>query len=177
MAESGSCKPPLEYKVRRQEPELVAPAKPTPRELKELSDFDDQEGLRFQIPMIQVYKRSDAEILTTTKGELQRDPAKVIRKALAQALVFYYPFAGRLREGPGRKLMVDCTGEGVVFIEADADVTLEQFGHALQPPFPSLEELLYDVPGSSGVLHCPLLLIQASTPTLSHSLSLCPTIN
>jgi hypothetical protein len=47
-----------------------------------------------------------------------------------------------------------------LFIEADADVTLEQFGDALQPPFPCLEELIFDVPGSSGVLNCPLLLIQ-----------------
>ena len=56
--------------------------------------------------------------------------------------------------------MVDCTGEGVLFIEADADVTLKQFGDALQPPFPCWEELLYDVPGSQGVLNTPLLLIQ-----------------
>ena len=89
-----------------------------------------------------------------------RDPVKVIREALAQTLVFYYPFAGRLREGPGRKLVVECTGEGMMFIEADADVTLEQFGDALQPPFPCWEELLFDVPGSGGVLNCPLLLIQ-----------------
>ena len=85
---------------------------------------------------------------------------KVIREAIAKALVFYYPFAGRLRECAGRKLVVDCTGEGVMFIEADAEVTLEQFGEELQPPFPCLEELLYDVPESAGVLHCPLLLIQ-----------------
>ena len=89
-----------------------------------------------------------------------RDPVKVIREALAQTLVFYYPFAGRLREGPVRKLVVECTGEGMMFIEADADVTLEQFGDALQPPFPCWEELLFDVPGSGGVLNCPLLLIQ-----------------
>lgn len=87
---------------------------------------------------------------------------KIIREALARTLVFYYPFAGRLREGPGRKLFVDCTDEGVVFIEADANVTLEQFGQALQPPFPCLEELLYDVPGTGGVLNCPLLLIQVT---------------
>lgn len=85
---------------------------------------------------------------------------KIIREAIARTLVFYYPFAGRLKEGPGRKLYVDCTDEGVLFIEADADVTLEQFGKALQPPFPLLEELLFDVPGSGGVLNSPLLLTQ-----------------
>ena len=142
----------LVFKVRRCKPELVAPAKPTPHEFKQLSDIDDQEGLRFQIPIIQFYKYDPS-----MKG---RDPVRVIREALAKTLVFYYPFAGRLREGPGRKLVVECTGEGIVFIEADADVTLEQFGDALQPPFPCWEELLFDVPGSGEVLNCPLLLIQ-----------------
>ncbi|KAJ1411459.1 Transferase [Sesbania bispinosa] len=144
----------LLFTVRRREPVLVAPAKPTPREVKLLSDIDDQEGLRFQIPVIQFY-RYDPSMAG-------KDPVEVIRKALAKTLVFYYPFAGRLREGAGRKLMVDCTGEGVLFIEADADVTLNQFGDALQPPFPCWEELLYDVPGSQGVLNTPLLVIQVT---------------
>lgn len=144
--------PSLVFSVRRSKPELVAPAKPTPHEFKPLSDIDDQEGLRFQIPVIQFYKK-----VPSMHG---RDPAKVIKDAVARALVFYYPFAGRLREEAGRKLVVECTGEGIVFIEADADVTLEQFGDALQPPFPGLEELIYDAPGSGGVLNSPLLLIQ-----------------
>ncbi|XP_027365767.1 benzyl alcohol O-benzoyltransferase [Abrus precatorius] len=144
----------LVFTVRRREAELVAPAKPTPREVKLLSDIDDQDGLRFQIPVIQFYRYDPSKA--------GKDPVEVIRKALAETLVFYYPFAGRLREGPGRKLMVDCTGEGVMFIEADADVTLKQFGDALQPPFPCLEELLFDVPGSGDVLNSPLLLIQVT---------------
>ena len=144
----------LVFKVQRRQPELVSPAEPTPRELKHLSDIDDQEGLRFQIPVIQFYRYDPS-----MKG---KDCVNVIREAISQALVFYYPFAGRLREGPGRKLMVDCTGEGILFIEADADVTLRQFGDALQPPFPCLEELLYNVPGSDGVLNSPLLLIQVN---------------
>ena len=78
----------------------------------------------------------------------------------AKMHVFYCPFASRLREGPGPKLMVDCTGEGVLFIEADADVALAQFGDALQPPFSYFKELLYDIPGSEGIINCPLLLIQ-----------------
>ncbi|KAK8542865.1 hypothetical protein V6N13_136583 [Hibiscus sabdariffa] len=114
----------LVFKVHRREPELIVPAKPTPREYKLLSDIDDQEGFRCQIPVIQFYQYNPC-----MQG---RDPVKVIREALAQALVFYYPFAGRLREGPHRKLMVDCTAEGLIFIEADADVTLERFGNAVE---------------------------------------------
>ena len=144
----------LVFKVQRCKPELVAPAKPTPYEFKQLSDIDDQKGLRFLISTIHFYKH-DSSILQEI-----RDPVKVIREALAQTLVFYYPFAGRLRKGPGRKLVVECTGEGVVFIEANADITLEQFGDVLHPPFPCLEELLFDIPSSGGILHCPLLLIQ-----------------
>jgi hypothetical protein len=34
---------------------------------------------------------------------------------------------------------VECMAEGVVFIEADADITLQQFGDVdLQPPFPCM---------------------------------------
>ncbi|MBA0874205.1 hypothetical protein Goshw_013442, partial [Gossypium schwendimanii] len=130
---------------------LVAPAKPTPYEQKLLSDIDDQASLRFQAPVINFYQYE-----LSMKG---KDPAEVIREALAQTLVCYYPFAGRLREGANGKLIVDCTGEGVMFIKADADVTLEQFGEPLRPPFPCSDELLYNVPGSEGMLNCPLLLI------------------
>jgi len=145
----------LSFKVHRQQRELVTPAKPTPRELKPLSDIDDQQGLRFQIPVIFFYRPNLSSDL---------DPVQVIKKALADALVYYYPFAGRLRELSNRKLAVDCTGEGVLFIEAEADVALAELeeADALLPPFPFLEELLFDVEGSSDVLNTPLLLVQVS---------------
>ncbi|KAL3845076.1 hypothetical protein ACJIZ3_002479 [Penstemon smallii] len=144
----------LTFNVTRQNPQLIPPAKSTPHEFKPLSDIDDQEGLRFQIPVIQFYPKNPS-----MEG---KDPVDIIRQAIAKALVFYYPFAGRLREAAARKLVVETTGEGVMFIEADADVTLKEFGDTLQPPFPCLEELLYDVPGSGEVLNCPLLLIQVT---------------
>ncbi|KAI3683740.1 hypothetical protein L1987_84254 [Smallanthus sonchifolius] len=53
--------------------------------------------------------------------------------------------------------MVECTGEGVVFVEAEADVTLEQFGKTLHPP---VEKLFCDDPGSGGIVSSPLLKIQ-----------------
>ncbi|CAN1246287.1 Benzyl alcohol O-benzoyltransferase [Linum grandiflorum] len=142
----------LVFNVQRREPELVRPAKPTPYEFKPLSDIDDQEGLRFHIPVIQFYKHRPSMA--------GKDPVAVIRNALANTLVPYYPFAGRLREVQDKKLVVECTGEGVLFIEADAYVRMEDLSEFLQPPFPCFEELLFDVPGSSAVLHSPLLLIQ-----------------
>lgn len=90
----------------------------------------------------------------------QKDPVKVIKNSLPKALVYYYTFAGRLREGQNRKLMVDCTGEGVFFIEADADVTVQQLGDTIQLPCLYIEELLHDMPGSHTILGFPLLLIQ-----------------
>ncbi|CAL5440881.1 unnamed protein product [Camellia sinensis] len=145
---------PLVFIVRRQDPKLLVPSKPTPHELKQLSDIDDQEGLRFQVPGIMFYKNNPS-----MEG---KDPASVISEALAKALVFYYPFAGRLVEGPNRKLSVDCTAEGVLFIEADANVELDRLGDTVGPGCPYLKELLYDVPGSDGILGCPLLLIQVT---------------
>ncbi|KOM52930.1 hypothetical protein LR48_Vigan09g158900 [Vigna angularis] len=44
----------------------------------------------------------------------------------------------------------------------DADVTLDQFGDFLQPPFPCFHELLYDVPGTQQITNTPLLLVQVT---------------
>ncbi|WVY92940.1 hypothetical protein V8G54_032028 [Vigna mungo] len=160
MAASSSSSS-LNFTVRRCQPQLVPPAIPTPHAFKPLSDIDDQDGLRFHTPMIQIYKKQASMV--------EKDPVQVIRQALSQTLVFYYPFAGRLIEGPNRKLMVDCTGEGAMFVEADADVTLHQFGDSLQPPFPCFHELLYDVPGTQQITNTPLLLVQLTLEKVSGS--------
>ncbi|CAN6374786.1 unnamed protein product [Urochloa humidicola] len=146
------------FSVRRREPVLVGPSKPTPRETKRLSDTDDQETLRSHVPFVFFYRGG-----VHAHADGRDDPASVIRRALGEALVPYYPLAGRLREVEARKLVVDCTGEGVMFVEADADVRLAELEAAgLRPPFPCMDQLLSDVEGSDGVLGCPLLLIQVT---------------
>ncbi|KAF7820365.1 laccase-15-like [Senna tora] len=144
----------LVFTVRRRQPELVAPAKPTPREFKLLSDIDDQDGLRCQVPLVHFYP--------SRPSMAGKDPVHLIRQALTEALVFYYPLAGRLRRAPACKLVVDCSAQGVLFVEAEADVTLSQFGRQLQPPFPCFQQLLCKVPGSEGIIDCPLLHIQVT---------------
>ncbi|PIN19376.1 benzyl alcohol O-benzoyltransferase [Handroanthus impetiginosus] len=142
----------LVFNVKRNEPRLIVAEKPTPNEVKQLSDIDDQEGLRFLLPIIFFYP-------PIVGGEL--DPVKILRDALAKALVYYYPFAGRIFEGPNKKLMINCNNEGVVFVEADANVKLDQLGDGILPPCPYMEELMCRVPAhSGGIIGCPLLFIQ-----------------
>ena len=146
----------LTFAVRRREPVLIGPASPTPRETKRLSDLDDQENLRSHVYGVFFYRGGPAS------G--RDDPVVIIRRALSEALVPYYPLAGRLREVEDRKLVVDCTGEGMTFVEADADVRLEDLEAdgpgGLVPPFPWIEQLGFEAESPSGVLNCPLVLVQ-----------------
>ncbi|KAH6799240.1 HXXXD-type acyl-transferase family protein [Perilla frutescens var. frutescens] len=143
----------LTFKVTRKSPVLIPPAKPTPHELRFISDIDDQYGLHFQMPLIEIYRNNPS-----MRG---KDLVKTIRDAVAKALVFYYPFAGGLRKCATGKLVVECTKEGVVFVEADADVSLQQLG-TFVPSIPNLQDLLHDVPGMAGVINSPLMLIQVT---------------
>ncbi|CAA2942197.1 methanol O-anthraniloyltransferase-like [Olea europaea subsp. europaea] len=96
------------------------------------------------------------------------NPVEVIRQGLAKTLVYYYPFAGRIMEGENRKLMVDCNGEGVLFVEADACIMLEQLGDNILLPCPLMEEFLHDAPSTGGIIGCPLLLIQEIPEVSNH---------
>lgn len=143
------------FTARRSKPELVAPAWATPNERKCLSDIDNQPSLRFYATFVEFFQPS-----STFDGSRPSDPAKAIKSALADALVYYYPIAGRLTELPEGRLVVDCTAEGVVFVEADADVGLEELGKPLLPPYPCVDEFLCDPGDTKMVVGKPLFFLQ-----------------
>uniref|UniRef100_A0ACD5TTY9 Uncharacterized protein n=1 Tax=Avena sativa TaxID=4498 RepID=A0ACD5TTY9_AVESA len=147
------------FTARRSDPELVRPARPTPAETKALSDLDDQWPLRFYESIVGFFKTPPAGE-TVTPGKVARG----IKAAVAAALVYYYPMAGRLRKLPddGNRLVVDCTGEGVVFVEAAADVRLEDLGQPLVPPYPCVQEFLGDAGNTRDVVGKPLLFLQVT---------------
>lgn len=77
------------------------------------------------------------ESLHVFKPDPTRDgasPSETIERALARALVDYYPLVGRLAvsEGAGG-LHVDCSAEGVWFIEADVWCRLEDVDYLEYP--------------------------------------------
>ncbi|KAJ1259751.1 hypothetical protein BS78_10G180200 [Paspalum vaginatum] len=82
-------------------------------------------------------KTKAAEVTTKT-----RSPAAVVRDALADALVHYYPFAGRVVEDvPGRPAVL-CSAEGVYFVEAAANCTLADVNFLERPLLLAKEQLV-----------------------------------
>ncbi|CAH9107148.1 unnamed protein product [Cuscuta europaea] len=154
------CLFPPRLSVRMCKPELVTPKTPTPRQKKPLSDIDDQASLRYQMPGLWFYQPKTAASKLGNGDD--DDPASLIKDGLAKALVYFYPLAGRLFEGPNRKLSVDCNGEGVLFVRAEANLPLRKLGRFVQSPSPYLRKLLHHVPGSDGITGAPLLLIQVT---------------
>lgn len=140
----------------RREPELVMPVRPTPRGIKYLSDIDNQRSFRFYATIVEFFRGQP------THDQLPwRDPVIAIRSALAEALVYFYPVAGRLRElSPDGRLVVECTAEGVVFVEADVEVNLMELGEPLLPPYPCVDELLCDLDDTKVVTGKPLVFFQ-----------------
>ncbi|KAJ4977826.1 hypothetical protein NE237_008606 [Protea cynaroides] len=95
---------------------LVTPSEPTPTHVLSLSALDSQLFLRFTIEYLLVYRSRSITDRSATKARL--------KAALSQALVPYYPLAGRVRAArpDGSNLEVFCAAQGAVFIEAVTDI-------------------------------------------------------
>ncbi|XP_020243269.1 benzyl alcohol O-benzoyltransferase-like [Asparagus officinalis] len=106
-----------DFSVMIGQPTLVAPETLTPHEFKYLSNIDDQMGLCNHIPFIHVYRGP--------QNGPGCDSGPIIRQTLSRTLVHYYPLVGRLRNGVKEKLVVEYIGEGMVYRDADVDVTIK----------------------------------------------------
>ncbi|PKA62298.1 3'-N-debenzoyl-2'-deoxytaxol N-benzoyltransferase [Apostasia shenzhenica] len=100
---------------------MVRPAEPTPAGELSLSAIDLLPGLNAKVRTLHVFASG-------------REPAKVIREALSKALVYYYPFAGRLVRFSGDgEVHVACTGGGVWLVEASANCSLRDLNNLEHP--------------------------------------------
>ncbi|KAL4376538.1 hypothetical protein GQ457_02G021280 [Hibiscus cannabinus] len=137
--------------VKQGEPTLVCPALETPKGLYFLSNLD--QNIAVIVRTIYCFKSDE-------KGN--ENSAQVIKDALSKVLVHYYPLAGRLTISSEGKLIVDCSGEGVVFVEAEADCKMEDIGDITKPDPQTLEKLVYDIPSATNVLEMPPLVAQVT---------------
>ncbi|KAM0939161.1 putative quinate O-hydroxycinnamoyltransferase [Dioscorea sansibarensis] len=89
---------------------------------------------------------------------------ETLRRALGKALVPFYPLAGRLcYTGYGGRLELRCSGEGVLFVQAESGLTLDELGGF--DPSPEKRKLFIPTVGSGDhdVTDIPLVLLQVTT--------------
>ncbi|CAD6254010.1 unnamed protein product [Miscanthus lutarioriparius] len=137
--------------VKRGKATLVPPAEATPTGGQYyLSNLD--QNIAVIVQTVYCYKPGDG------KG----DVAGALRDALARVLVHYHPLAGRLGISPEMKLTVELTGEGAVFVEADAACDLADVGDLTKPDPAALGQLVYSVPGAKHILEMPPMTAQVT---------------
>ncbi|XP_031271545.1 omega-hydroxypalmitate O-feruloyl transferase [Pistacia vera] len=137
--------------VKQGEPTLVTPAEETEKGLYFLSNLDQN---------IAVIVRTIYCFESNEKGN--EKSGEVIKNALEKVLVHYYPLAGRLTISAEGKLIINCTGEGAVFVEAEANCSMEEIGDITKPDPETLGKLVYDIPGAKNILEMPPLVAQVT---------------
>ncbi|KAI3811335.1 hypothetical protein L1987_21056 [Smallanthus sonchifolius] len=129
---------------------LVQPSKPTEQKQLWTSNLDLVVG-RIHILTVYFYRPNG--------GNNFFDPV-VMKKALGDVLVSFYPMAGRLSKDQNDRVVINCNGEGVLFVEAESDSTLDDFGEFT--PSPELRRLTPTVDYSGDISSYPLFFAQVT---------------
>lgn len=141
--------------ITRSEPVLVYPAEETGAADGEyffLSNLD--QNIAVIMKTVHLYKANERRSSDNV--------CQVIKEALAEVLVRFYPLSGSLTISSEGKLIVRCDGHGVPFVEAVADCAMEELGDISTPDPEKLGKLVYTDPGAKNFLETPLLTVQVT---------------
>ncbi|KAL6190513.1 hypothetical protein ACLB2K_036907 [Fragaria x ananassa] len=106
--------------------EIITPSSPTPAHLRhyQLSSLDQLPPLVYN-PLVLFYEFNDKTVVPNIT-----EISSHLKKSLAEVLTIFYPLAGRIKHDDW---CVDCTDEGIPYLEAHVNCKLSDF---LKNPIP-----------------------------------------
>ncbi|XP_060211569.1 shikimate O-hydroxycinnamoyltransferase-like [Lycium barbarum] len=145
-------------KINIIETTMVKPSKPTPLKILWNSNLDLIVG-RIHLLTVYFYKPINNNGILSKNNFFD---SRIMKEALSNVLVSFYPMAGRLAKNKEGRIEINCNGEGVLFVEAQSDDTfIDDFGDFV----PSLEmknKLIPNVDTSDEITSFPLVIFQVT---------------
>ncbi|KAL2482191.1 Omega-hydroxypalmitate O-feruloyl transferase [Forsythia ovata] len=139
-------------KLKKVEPVQVVPSGKTPGGLYLLSNLD--QTFPYPIEIVFAYKGNGTNIV--------KNPTEILKTSLAKILEDFYPFAGCLDTTWDGKMMVNCTGDGVLFVEALIDEDMEVLGDLTIIDPLKLRKLIHFNETAQNILEVPPLTVQVT---------------
>ncbi|GMY20181.1 spermidine hydroxycinnamoyl transferase-like [Fagus crenata] len=127
----------------------VGPSKPTPSGLLWLSE-SDQIAPWTHAPLVYIYRHNSNNTIPFVM--------ETMRNSLSEALVHYYPLAGRLHWIEGGRLELDCNAMGAQLLEAYSEAKLDELGDFA--PTDTVQDLIPKVDYTTPIENWPLFLVQ-----------------
>lgn len=135
-------------KIRVKDYTIVRPSKLTPTKKLWNNNLDLVVG-RIHILTVYFYKPN---------GSPNFFESRILMEALSNVLVSFYPMAGRLARDEEGRVEIDCNGQGVLFVEAEADSNVDDFGDFR--PSVEFRRLVPAVDYSGDISSYPLVVSQ-----------------
>ncbi|XP_065850770.1 shikimate O-hydroxycinnamoyltransferase-like [Euphorbia lathyris] len=142
----------MKMKVSIKETTIIKPAKETPQKNLWNSDLDLLVP-RIHIPTVYFYKQQP----NSTSNFFE---AKVLKDALSEVLVPFYPLAGRLDKDENGRIQINCNGNGALFMEAETSSVLDDFGDFTPGPHSLQLVPVFDYSLDHNMSSYPLLAVQ-----------------
>ncbi|KAG6748777.1 hypothetical protein POTOM_048711 [Populus tomentosa] len=141
--------------IKKSEPVLIEPQTRTHSGFFFLSNLD--QVITSSVQTVYLYKAKKV-------GGSRDTLSDIFKQSMAKILVHYYPLAGRLRLGSDGKYNVECTNEGVLFVEARANCNMDHVDVQVitDDHSETTGKLLYRSPGPENILEMPLMTAQVT---------------